>query len=173
MIQSRPMARRPAFLGPSSINSSALSLYSGGTPSFSGTPATISPARPSVWFPVAPRQIGAWRGPLHPQEPPQHSHGLAHGQQPLAPVDAHVPSQQVPLGPDPTVDAIGGQVIWGEEGCCEETDVACPTIDDARPSFRREVVAACTAMGTTVSRTRPDSACQTASNPSPPPADRT
>ncbi len=48
---------------------------------------------------------------LHRQQPAQHLDRLAHGQQGLAPVNAHLLRQRIPPRADAADDAVGGQVV--------------------------------------------------------------
>jgi len=68
---------------------------------------------------------------LHGQQLAQHGDGLAHGQQRLAALDAHLAGQRVPPRADAADHPVRRQVVQGQEGGGQQADVAGPVVDDA------------------------------------------
>ena len=82
------------------------------------------------------------RYPLHVEQPAQDKDGFPHRGERFFSVDAHIPGQRVPPGANPANNPARRQVIQGQEGGCQQANVARPVVDDPEPTLIRSVTAA-------------------------------
>src|SRR5690242_15195192 len=68
---------------------------------------------------------------LQRQQAPEDFNRFTHGLERLFAFDAYLPCQRVPPGPQTTYDAVGREIVKRQERRGEETDIACPVVDDA------------------------------------------
>ncbi len=73
--------------------------------------------------------------PLHVEQAAEHLHGLAHGKEGFLALDTHVLRQRIPPRADAANDPVRRQIVKGEQGGGEQTDVARPVVDDAGTNF--------------------------------------
>ena len=81
--------------------------------------------------PVHMMELAVERDALHVQQAAYNFHRFTHGEQGLPSLDAHIFCKRIPPGADPADDAVRGQVIEGEQGGSQQTNITGPVVDHA------------------------------------------